>query len=263
MARVNVEQTAFGDPRFARLGQLLAGDVPLSVLDLQRLGLGHMAAIWNVCQERGTKTLQPHEIDLTIGKTNASDFVIASGLAQLVKGGLIRIKGTKGRVEWLSNRRKDGGKGGRPKKPKGFDDDKDRGSRQNNPPAPAISPAPTSPDQVNPEQVSGDQKNKSVQGDPKGEAKGTRLPDGWRPSQESIAQIKAECPGLDLKFEHAKFSDHWASIPGSKGRKLKWESTWRNWMRRAWQDLQKRNPIAARPAHPPPPTDWKAPHKDE
>lgn len=63
--------------------------------------------------------------------------------------------------------------------------------------------------------------------------KGTRLTDDWMPSEADKAKMRAECPTVDLKAEHAKFIDHWISIPGQKGLKLNWGSTWRNWMRNA------------------------------
>ncbi|MCA9101921.1 MAG: hypothetical protein KDA63_12250, partial [Planctomycetales bacterium] len=33
--------------------------------------------------------------------------------------------------------------------------------------------------------------------------------------------------------EFAKFIDYWKAIPGSKGRKVDWDATFRNWIRRA------------------------------
>ena len=38
---------------------------------------------------------------------------------------------------------------------------------------------------------------------------------------------------IDGKREHEKFMDYWLGVPGSKGRKLDWPRTWRNWMREA------------------------------
>lgn len=146
MARVNVEQKAFTDPRFARLGRAIhsasSASCTITTIDAHRLGLGHMAAIWNDCQERETKTLAPHDIDIIIGVENASNFLLEAELGSPVKGGRIRIKGTKDRIDWLANARKEGrdngGKGGRPPKPSG---DTHGGSAEKTPPAPAPSPA--------------------------------------------------------------------------------------------------------------------------
>lgn len=40
-----------------------------------------------------------------------------------------------------------------------------------------------------------------------------------------------EVPNVDLKAATAEFEDYWKGVPGAKGRKLDWESTWRNRMR--------------------------------
>lgn len=75
-------------------------------------------------------------------------------------------------------------------------------------------------------------------------ARGTRLPDGWNPKPETIAQMRAECPAVDLEAEHRRFTDYWADVPGAKGRKVRWDSTWRNWIRRANEDARRR-PMSA------------------
>lgn len=64
-------------------------------------------------------------------------------------------------------------------------------------------------------------------------ARGTRCPDGFMPTPATIDRIKAECPAVDLRGEHARFVDHWRAQPGQRGTKLDWDATWRNWMRRA------------------------------
>ena len=53
------------------------------------------------------------------------------------------------------------------------------------------------------------------------------------PSQELIAQMRAECPGVALQAEHRKFIDYWIAQPGQKGVKVDWPATWRNWIRKA------------------------------
>jgi len=54
------------------------------------------------------------------------------------------------------------------------------------------------------------------------QARGTRLPTDWEP-----------CEHLDRRDELAKFRDYWLAVPGSKGCKLDWDATWRNWIRNA------------------------------
>ena len=70
-------------------------------------------------------------------------------------------------------------------------------------------------------------------------ARGTRLPDGWMPKPETIQQMRDECPSVNLEAEHRRFMDYWADQPGAKGRKVRWDSTWRNWIRRANEDTRR------------------------
>lgn len=68
--------------------------------------------------------------------------------------------------------------------------------------------------------------------------RGHRLPDGWYPNTESIAQIMEEFPGVTqehLVRQHRSFCDYWSAVPGQRGVKISWEATWRNWMRKSAQ----------------------------
>ena len=70
--------------------------------------------------------------------------------------------------------------------------------------------------------------------------RGTRLDPSWIPSPESCAKIISEHPALDLIREHERFADYWTAQPGQKGVKADWDATWRNWMRKAIDDLKAR-----------------------
>ncbi|MFB4320650.1 hypothetical protein [Actinomadura sp. 21ATH] len=61
--------------------------------------------------------------------------------------------------------------------------------------------------------------------------RGTRLPDDFpvTPAMRKWAGEKAPLCGME---DHEAFCDYWRSVPGAKGRKLDWEKTWRNWMRK-------------------------------
>ena len=61
--------------------------------------------------------------------------------------------------------------------------------------------------------------------------RGSRLPADWKPDDELVAWSKAERPDLDLRKVFAEFKDYWTSVAGSKGVKLNWDATWRNWVR--------------------------------
>lgn len=63
--------------------------------------------------------------------------------------------------------------------------------------------------------------------------RGTRLPTNWRPDDDTIREMRQRFQALDLKLEHEKFTNHWRSQPGAKGRKSDWSLTWRNWIIRA------------------------------
>lgn len=64
----------------------------------------------------------------------------------------------------------------------------------------------------------------------------TRLPEDWIPKPEpelvdAIGGKQAANRELD------KFRDYWAAQPGAKGRKVDWQATWRNWLRRVAENL--------------------------
>lgn len=77
--------------------------------------------------------------------------------------------------------------------------------------------------------------------------RGSRLPNDWMPSADTLNAMKAEYPHLDLKAIHVEFCDYWRAIPGAKGRKLDWDATWRNRVR----EIASRN-LPARNNHSPP-----------
>lgn len=67
--------------------------------------------------------------------------------------------------------------------------------------------------------------------------RGTRLPPGFAVTDDMKTWFAANCPGVDGRYEHAKFVDHFTGASGQKGVKADWVATWRNWMRRAQADL--------------------------
>lgn len=67
---------------------------------------------------------------------------------------------------------------------------------------------------------------------PKVDPRGSRLPDDWFPSVSDIEWADGFTPQT-LRTEADKFRDYWRAVPGAKGRKLDWNATWRNWIRRA------------------------------
>jgi len=61
--------------------------------------------------------------------------------------------------------------------------------------------------------------------------RGTRLVEGWRPTQKTIEWTLAEIGQEAAKREIARFHDYWKSAAGAKGVKADWDATWRNWVR--------------------------------
>lgn len=70
---------------------------------------------------------------------------------------------------------------------------------------------------------------------------GTRLPDDWEPDADGQA-FAFNLIGDEIATEFDKFRDYWRSVPGAKGRKQDWPATWRNWIRRAAEDLARHPP---------------------
>lgn len=67
-----------------------------------------------------------------------------------------------------------------------------------------------------------------------GDAKGSRIPDGWAPSESLMAWALDAQPTWNerhLALVTEKFGDYWKAQPGSKGRKTDWDATFRNWVR--------------------------------
>lgn len=63
------------------------------------------------------------------------------------------------------------------------------------------------------------------------QSRGTRLPADWVPSEDLIAFCKADRPDLNPAAVADRFRDFWIAQPGTKGVKLDWDATWRNWVR--------------------------------
>jgi uncharacterized protein YdaU (DUF1376 family) len=64
--------------------------------------------------------------------------------------------------------------------------------------------------------------------------RGSRLPDGWMPTDKQRDALKTEgFTDADLDRELPRFRDYWIAKPGAGGRKLDWDATFRNWLRKA------------------------------
>src|ERR1700749_1237637 len=79
---------------------------------------------------------------------------------------------------------------------------------------------------------------------PKG-PRATRLPEDFAITTDLVAWASENVPGFDYLTETMRFRGYWKSAARAKARKADWKATWRNWMRRAYDDAAARNPPAA------------------
>lgn len=100
---VRIEDEAFSDRRY----DVLARELGLPDADCAR---GKMAAVWRQCTQQQTHILGVEMLSAVLGEKGI-DALIKSGLGVVVDGG-IRIRGTRGRIEWLARLRKNARKGG-------------------------------------------------------------------------------------------------------------------------------------------------------
>jgi hypothetical protein len=83
----------------------------------------------------------------------------------------------------------------------------------------------------------GEQQQKTPSSVGRAKTRGTRIPDNWMPTPTLIEDMRAEgIPDDIARAELPRFRDYWAGVAGAKGRKVDWDATWRNWLRRAADD---------------------------
>lgn len=143
MPRLNIDSTAFTDPRF----EILASKLAIN----RHEALGRCLLVWHVCLERERYVLPGPIIDAAAGIDGFAAAMSESHLACARRGGFY-VTGTRGRIEWLSAKRatarKNGRLGGRPRKPK------DNQHRIQTETPPALAPAPALSDQSREQQAS-------------------------------------------------------------------------------------------------------------
>jgi uncharacterized protein YdaU (DUF1376 family) len=68
--------------------------------------------------------------------------------------------------------------------------------------------------------------------------RGARLTTDWAPDSRACEDAReAGLPTERIPLEAAKFRDYWAAQPGQKGVKADWPATWRNWCRKAAEQV--------------------------
>ncbi|AQX30799.1 DUF1376 domain-containing protein [Bartonella schoenbuchensis] len=70
-----------------------------------------------------------------------------------------------------------------------------------------------------------------------GDKRGCRIPEDFEPDYDFA--IQEGLPPERVKIEIAKFRDYWKGKSGQGATKTDWPATWRNWVRKAVEDLKK------------------------
>ena len=107
-ASVRIDQGAFSDPRFKRLGRLLGASARFA----HDVGLARMARVWSYCTERTTYVVSKEMIDAMLDADGAASMIVLAELVDDDPAG-IRVRGTNGRIEWLADARASSRLGGR------------------------------------------------------------------------------------------------------------------------------------------------------
>ena len=227
MPSVRIEDDAFGDLRF----DILATEAGLADADHAR---GKMIRLWRQCTAENVHTLPEAVVVSVLGSRGVSALIVAR-LGEKNSHG-VRIKGTKGRIEWLANLRKNGAKGGRPIGSKTKTRLEPSGFREPNPLALVTAPAlVTAQDQIceppAPRPANGDPSRFALEPEkPAKQRRGQRvpMPADFRPDASVVSEARTGC--VDLDREIAKLRD-WSTSKGEY--RVDWQATARNWIRSA------------------------------
>jgi hypothetical protein len=76
---------------------------------------------------------------------------------------------------------------------------------------------------------------------PAREARGTRIPADFAINADMVAWAREHTPHVDARRETERFIDHWRAATGKNSTKCDWIAAWRNWMRRAGDELPSRH----------------------
>ena len=107
MAAVRIENDAWTDPRY----ELLAELVGLGDGDFARV---RCARVWSYCTDRNEDVLAESVLDVLGKHKGFARAMVESGLAEETKRGF-RVRGARGRIEWLASKRNNASKGGKAK----------------------------------------------------------------------------------------------------------------------------------------------------
>lgn len=74
--------------------------------------------------------------------------------------------------------------------------------------------------------------------------RGTRIPEPFMVTRDMREWAAEEVPGVDIDRSTRMFVDYWRGVAGSKGVKLDWLATWKNWLRRDHERVRPQRPGA-------------------
>jgi hypothetical protein len=169
-----------------------------------------MTHLWRQCTLEQTHVLPAFVVRKYLGPGGV-DAIVRARLGVAIDGDRVRIRGTKGRIEWLQKLRENGKKGGRPPrvraKPSGYQVGKPSGSPELNPPAPAPAPAPAPISER--------------EARPKARKSKVQVPADWRPSEP--IEFRWENELERFRNHHRAKGNTFANI----------DLAWRNWQSRS------------------------------
>ncbi len=106
--RINLDESAFSDPRFVKLGKLLGFN--------RYAAIGHVTAVWMRCYTECCPDIPVEDIDTLTEIQGFSQAMVSARLAdptEPVEGQeCVRVRGVTDRVEWLHRQRELGRRGG-------------------------------------------------------------------------------------------------------------------------------------------------------
>lgn len=76
-------------------------------------------------------------------------------------------------------------------------------------------------------------------------SRGTRVPDSFEITEEMREWAKENVPLVNIDAKLGEWLDYWRAVPGAKGVKLDWVSTWRNGMRKQQEFAERDAPKSA------------------
>lgn len=240
-ASVTLVGEAFADARYELLGAFGGFS--------KYEALGRMAWLWRYCTQHSTYIVPAEVVAIYFAEPN---WVVRAGLAEETNKGF-RIRGTRGRIEWLAQRRKSAKKGGASTRAK-WQATREAIRRAAGPPlapqnggpneGPSVSVSVSakerereaeeaSPPQPDFETAEGTRPGTQPDPSPKASPRKRRqpahpIPPDWVPSGDHAALAREQ--GVDLAREAAKFRDHHTA---KASQFVQWGAAFSNWLRRA------------------------------